>query len=67
MPIFEYRCTHCDHCFEALVWSSAEESELKCPQCDCGEIEKMLSLFSRSCSSREGSSSVCGTGTGGFS
>ncbi|NTW37104.1 MAG: zinc ribbon domain-containing protein, partial [Syntrophobacteraceae bacterium] len=21
MPIYEYRCTHCDHCFEALVWS----------------------------------------------
>ncbi len=67
MPIYEYRCTHCEHCFEALVWSSKEECELKCPRCECGDIERLLSLFARSCSPKDSSTSNCGAGTGGFS
>lgn len=66
MPIFEYRCRHCDHCFETVVYNAAEECGVRCPQCDCAEIEKMLSLFSRSCSSRD-SSAACAPSGGGFS
>jgi putative FmdB family regulatory protein len=67
MPIYEYRCKQCDHCFEALILSSSDECTLHCPQCDCEEIDKMLSLFSRACGSKEASSSSCAPSGGGFS
>ncbi|MCU0589049.1 MAG: zinc ribbon domain-containing protein [Syntrophobacteraceae bacterium] len=67
MPIFEYRCRHCHHCFEVLIRNAMEESELKCPHCDGGDPERMLSLFARTCSSKESLSSTCGPTSGGFS
>lgn len=67
MPIFEYRCRKCDHCFEVLIRNSAEESTLQCPRCEGGEPEKLLSTFARSCSSKETLSSNCRPSSGGFS
>ena len=42
MPIFEYRCTSCDHRFEALVRSSERP---RCPSCESTTLEKQLSVF----------------------
>jgi putative FmdB family regulatory protein len=35
MPIYEYQCKACCHCFEELVLSSNDPSP-KCPECQCG-------------------------------
>jgi putative FmdB family regulatory protein len=41
MPIYEYRCTGCDHQFETLVRSGDTPV---CPSCECGALERILSL-----------------------
>jgi len=42
MPIFEYQCNACCHCFEELVFSS-QAPKPKCPKCDCGDVQKLMS------------------------
>ena len=44
MPIFEYRCTECDHGFEHFVRRNSEAPG--CPSCGSRKIEKQLSLAS---------------------
>ena len=41
MPIYEYRCSACQHDFEALVTSS---SQPVCPACGSTTLEKHVSL-----------------------
>lgn len=45
MPIYEYSCKSCDHRFEELVFSDADEAELACPACDSGKLERLISGF----------------------
>ena len=42
MPIFEYQCKKCGHCFEALM-RSAEEAPPECPACKDLNVEKLMS------------------------
>ena len=41
MPIYEYRCTACQHTFEVMQKFS-DRPVKKCPQCK-GKVEKLLS------------------------
>lgn len=43
MPIFEYRCQKCGHCFEQLVFAGDMEKGLTCPQCGDAGVEKLMS------------------------
>jgi putative FmdB family regulatory protein len=43
MPIYEFRCTKCDHTFEELVLRSRDLEELECPECSSGEVELLIS------------------------
>jgi putative FmdB family regulatory protein len=40
MPLFEYRCTRCEHEFEALVRDAAWP---ECPACGATKPDKLLS------------------------
>ena len=42
MPMFDYKCTSCDHTFEELVYSSGEEPKV-CPSCNAEAPEKLMS------------------------
>jgi putative FmdB family regulatory protein len=42
MPLHEYKCRTCGHCFEALVRGTDTPA---CPSCQGTELEKLLSLF----------------------
>jgi putative FmdB family regulatory protein len=42
MPIYEYQCRGCCHCFEHLALK-AEEPAPACPDCGCGDVEKLMS------------------------
>jgi putative FmdB family regulatory protein len=44
MPIYEYACKHCHSTFETLVLNSAEE--VRCPQCQGQQLEKLISAHS---------------------
>lgn len=44
MPIYEYRCRHCENSFEELVLSSNEA--IACPSCASPKVERQLSVFS---------------------
>ena len=45
MPIYEYRCKHCEERFEQLVPLRAEHPPVTCPRCGTQEIRKLLSTF----------------------
>jgi len=64
MPIYEYQCDHCQHCFEKLVFAGDKEA-VTCPECAGSEVHKLMS-----CASFMGGSSagICKTPSGsGFS
>jgi putative FmdB family regulatory protein len=49
MPIYEFRCVQCGHIQEFLFTSSSassETAELKCPECQGDEMERVLSQVS---------------------
>ncbi len=43
MPIYDYRCTACDHDFEKLVMPS-KEPNLVCPECESKDVERIASM-----------------------
>lgn len=45
MPIFEYKCNHCDKDFEKLVFSG-EEINISCPECESKDVYKKMSASS---------------------
>lgn len=45
MPIYEFRCSHCGHAFEELVFGRSELEELTCPKCGKGQVEQQFSTF----------------------
>lgn len=42
MPIYEYQCKGCCHCFEYLALT-ATDTPTACPACACPDIEKLMS------------------------
>jgi putative FmdB family regulatory protein len=42
MPLFEYRCRACEKRFEEFVLGDAKP---RCPVCQGGKLEKLLSVF----------------------
>jgi len=44
MPIFEYSCPNCGHCFEKLVLSPSRQRKLTCPKCGSQDVQKAISL-----------------------
>src|SRR5712692_1003884 len=43
MPLYEYRCRACTHCFEVLVRGS--ERPTTCPACSATDLEQLISVF----------------------
>jgi putative FmdB family regulatory protein len=42
MPIYEYECRGCGHCFEALIRDATAPA---CPSSQSVDLERMVSLF----------------------
>jgi putative FmdB family regulatory protein len=45
VPIYEFECRDCGHCFEELVGPHVgkETGDVACPECGSGQIERLLS------------------------
>lgn len=64
MPIYEFKCETCEHCFEKLFFEG-DEKYVACPECGGKKLTKMMSTSSFIGS---GLGSACGPGSsGGFS
>lgn len=75
MPIYEYRCTKCEHVFEYLARNMSDGAS-SCPSCGADKPEKLLSGFnpgasssslatpcaSGACPAGPSASSTCATG-----
>ena len=55
MPIYEFRCLACNHIFELLSLAKNDTVELKCPECQAPEVERVLSRVSHVMGSSSGS------------
>jgi len=71
MPLYEYRCTECDHRFEILQRMGEGADGLDCPSCGEPRVEKQFSTFASASSTPGGTRSVssgptgaCGGGAG---
>ena len=62
MPIYEYKCSKCDHVFEVFQRIGADGSKLNCPVCKAPKPEKIFSAFASTGSSSTSSGfSNCST------
>ena len=48
MPIYEFKCSKCEHFFEMIVMGNSDKDELSCPECGSGAFERVLSATSYS-------------------
>jgi putative FmdB family regulatory protein len=46
MPLYEYRCSDCNHRFEILQGLGQGADGLACPKCGVPHLEKQFSTFS---------------------
>lgn len=43
MPIYEFKCSKCDHFFEVIVMGSQKDEAVICPKCQSTEFERVVS------------------------
>ena len=71
MPIYEFKCNKCDHCFEQIVFASDGDAPYPCPSCGSKKTKRLMSSFACGSSrSGEGLGNALSSGcspTGGFS
>ncbi len=53
MPIFEYRCEHCETTFEVLHRGSEANTAPECPCCNTRNTKRRLSAFATAGSQKE--------------
>ena len=70
MPIYEFKCLKCQEFIELLVMNQDEKIELKCPECGCEELERVLSATNYNIGNGSGpgkktkaQTRTCGSGT----
>lgn len=64
MPIYDYKCSDCNHEFTKLVFNSTEEVE--CPKCQSKNAQKKVSTPGSVAGSSSGGG-CCGSSSSGFS
>jgi putative FmdB family regulatory protein len=64
MPLYEYHCPRCDSTFDLLRPYSRADDPATCPDCNCAEGKRGLSLFASFSKSSDGSSHAVGGSSG---
>lgn len=60
MPLYEYKCSQCDHLFELLLRNS-DETPGTCPKCGSRHVEKLMSAFAVGATQPSYPKSKCGS------
>ncbi|MCF8066980.1 MAG: zinc ribbon domain-containing protein [Desulfobacterales bacterium] len=65
MPIYEFKCSKCEHFFEMIVMGDSDKAELSCPECGSEIFERVLSAtgYSMAPGSGSGASGESRTGS----
>lgn len=58
MPLFEYKCKHCETHFDELVTHA--DDPVICPLCKSDKTEKLMSVFAASTGGSGSSATPCG-------
>jgi putative FmdB family regulatory protein len=66
MPIYEFRCASCGHCFEEIVLRRSDLQELTCPKCGRPQVTQLLSTFASVGPAQSGGGGAGCGGGGGF-
>ena len=61
MPLYDYRCTHCDHLFEAR--HGFDDPAPNCPNCDSADVQRVILKAPRVAQGMNASVSDTGTAT----
>jgi putative FmdB family regulatory protein len=61
MPVYEYECNNCGHCFEFLLLSQSEKPS--CEVCGSQDLRRLLSTFATRATNDRSDLSSCSTGT----
>jgi len=65
MPMYEYRCPHCETRFEVLQRMGQGAEGVRCPECGQVKVERLLSTFAGQSATATGfSAAACGGGGG---
>jgi len=54
MPIYEFKCLKCEAFFEILVMNQDENAEMKCPECESEDFERVISTTSHTINAPSG-------------
>jgi putative FmdB family regulatory protein len=46
MPVYEFKCSQCEHAFEVMGSYAEREKAQTCPKCGSAEVKQAISLFS---------------------
>jgi putative FmdB family regulatory protein len=65
MPIYEFQCEMCHHCFEKLMLA-ADDEQATCPKCCATEVKRLMSA-ARCIGSSEGKGCAPVGASSGFS
>ncbi|MDA8139832.1 MAG: zinc ribbon domain-containing protein [Desulfobacteraceae bacterium] len=63
MPIFEYKCQDCGHCFEKLVFAGDKVAEMACPKCGEKKVDRLMSCANALGGAKSG---LCAPGSSRF-
>jgi len=63
MPIYEFKCSKCDHFFELLIIGSDDKTLMQCPKCKSEDFERILSATNFSMAGGGGASPEGGSRT----
>ncbi len=45
MPLYEYRCPHCEITFDKLRPFSQADAPIACPECQGEDVKRLISAF----------------------
>lgn len=65
MPVYEFDCQECRTPFEQLVRRAAALTEVRCPTCGSGNVERALSRFASRIAGGFGGGSAASCAPGG--
>jgi len=63
MPIYEFKCSKCDHFFEVIVMGSGKDETVVCPECQSAEFERVVSTANFAMGGSSGPNSAKGVTT----